>query len=165
MTEMCLTESLKNIHTLNLSVAMTEEEAIEYLIQKDIDPSVWRDYKGNRTIMKIVPVELMPLVIAHLETHGELCNDYNLHKYKWRCQRCIFSDVPSDRNLEDAWTFNGDAVEIDMAAARNIHKDNLRAERAPRLEALDVSYMKALEAGSGADAIATQKQNCRRHYR
>ena len=39
---------------------LTEEEAIEYLIQKDIDPSVWRDYKGNRTIMKIVPVELIP---------------------------------------------------------------------------------------------------------
>jgi hypothetical protein len=40
--------------------AMTEEEAIEYLIMKDIDPSVWRDYKGNRIIMKIVPVEMIP---------------------------------------------------------------------------------------------------------
>ncbi len=40
--------------------AMTEEEAIEYLVKKDIDPSVWRDYKGNRTIMKILPVELIP---------------------------------------------------------------------------------------------------------
>jgi hypothetical protein len=40
--------------------AMTEEEAIEYLIMKDIDPAIWRDYKGNRTIMKIVPVELIP---------------------------------------------------------------------------------------------------------
>ena len=40
--------------------AMTEEEAIEYLIMKDVDPAVWRDYKGNRTIMKIVPVELIP---------------------------------------------------------------------------------------------------------
>jgi hypothetical protein len=39
---------------------MTEEEAIEYLIMKDIDPSIWRDYKGNRIIMKIVPVELIP---------------------------------------------------------------------------------------------------------
>lgn len=39
---------------------MTEEEAIEYLIQKDISPQVWRDYKGNRTVMKIVPVELIP---------------------------------------------------------------------------------------------------------
>lgn len=40
--------------------AMTEEEAIEYLVQKDIDPAVWRDYQGNRTIMKIVPVEMIP---------------------------------------------------------------------------------------------------------
>ena len=40
--------------------AMTEEEAIEYLVQKDIDPSVWRDYEGNRTILKIVPVEMIP---------------------------------------------------------------------------------------------------------
>ena len=39
---------------------MTEEEAIEYLIMKDIDPSIWRDYKGNCVIMKIVPVELIP---------------------------------------------------------------------------------------------------------
>ena len=39
---------------------MTEEEAIEYLIQKDIPPQVWRDYQGNRSIMKIVPVELIP---------------------------------------------------------------------------------------------------------
>jgi hypothetical protein len=40
--------------------AMTEEEAIEYLIMKDIPPQVWRDYKGNRTVLKIVPVELIP---------------------------------------------------------------------------------------------------------
>ena len=39
---------------------MTEEEAIEYLVTKDISPAVWRDYRGNRTIMKIVPVELIP---------------------------------------------------------------------------------------------------------
>ena len=39
---------------------MTEEEAIEYLVMKDIDPAVWRDYQGNRTIMKIVPVEMIP---------------------------------------------------------------------------------------------------------
>ena len=40
--------------------AMTEEQAIEYLIQKDILPRVWRDYAGNRQIMKIVPIELIP---------------------------------------------------------------------------------------------------------
>ena len=40
--------------------AMTEEEALEYLVMKDISPSIWRDYIGNRTILKIVPVELIP---------------------------------------------------------------------------------------------------------
>lgn len=66
--------------------------------------------------------------------------------------------VPSDRTFRGAWQFNGDAVDVDMAAAKAIHKDNLRAERAPRLADLDVAYMKALEAGSGAADIASQKQ-------
>ena len=69
--------------------------------------------------------------------------------------------VPTDRTFRGAWQYNGDAVEIDMAKAREIHKDNLRTERNERLAALDVSYMKALEAGSGAAAIATQKQALR----
>ncbi len=69
--------------------------------------------------------------------------------------------VPADRTFRGAWTFNGDVVEINMTKARDIHKDNLRAERKPKLEELDVSYMKALEAGSGADAIATKKQTLR----
>ncbi len=69
--------------------------------------------------------------------------------------------VPADRTFRGAWTFNDNVIEIDMAKARDIHKDNLRAERKPKLEELDVSYMKALEAGSGADAIATQKQTLR----
>ena len=40
--------------------AMTEEEALEYLVMKDISPSIWLDYICNRTILKIVPVELIP---------------------------------------------------------------------------------------------------------
>ena len=69
--------------------------------------------------------------------------------------------VPTDRTFREAWSFNGDAVEVDMSKARDIHKDNLRAERAPRLEALDVDYMKALEAGSGAADIAAKKKTLR----
>ena len=66
--------------------------------------------------------------------------------------------VPTDRTFRGAWQYNGDAVEINMTKAKEIHRDNLRTERNERLAALDVSYMKALEAGSGAAAIATQKQ-------
>ena len=66
--------------------------------------------------------------------------------------------VPQDRTFRGAWQFNGAAVEVDMVAAKAIHKDNLRMARAPRLADLDVAYMKALEAGSGAAEIAAEKQ-------
>lgn len=48
------------LHETHPISAMTPEQAIEYLIQKDIPPRVWRDYRGNRTILKIVPVHLIP---------------------------------------------------------------------------------------------------------
>ena len=66
--------------------------------------------------------------------------------------------VPADRTFRGAWQFNGAAVEIDMAKARDIHRDNLRAERAPKLAALDVDYMKALETSGDTAAIAAEKQ-------
>ena len=69
--------------------------------------------------------------------------------------------VPADRTFRGAWSFNGDAVEVDMAAARDIHKDNLRAERKPRLDALDVDFMQALEAGNSTTQIAADKQTLR----
>jgi hypothetical protein len=69
--------------------------------------------------------------------------------------------VPNDRTFRGAWQFNGAAVEIDMAAARDIHRDNLRAERAPKLAALDVAYMKALEQGHVTTTIAAEKQALR----
>ena len=69
--------------------------------------------------------------------------------------------VPTDRTFRGAWQFDGVAVEIDMAAAKEIHKDNLRVARKPLLDALDVDYMKALETGGDAAAVAAQKQTLR----
>ena len=69
--------------------------------------------------------------------------------------------VPSDRTFRGAWEFNGDAVAIDMTAALAIHKDNLRAERKPRLGALDIDFMQALEAGTSTAQIATDKATLR----
>jgi hypothetical protein len=69
--------------------------------------------------------------------------------------------VPTDRTFRGAWSFNGSAVDVDMAAARDIHKENLRAERKPRLDALDVDFMQALEAGTSTTQIATDKQTLR----
>ena len=69
--------------------------------------------------------------------------------------------VPTDRTFRGAWQFDGAAVEIDMAAAKEIHKDNLRAARKPLLDALDVTYMKALEAGTDTASIVAEKQALR----
>ena len=69
--------------------------------------------------------------------------------------------VPSDRTFRGAWQFNGDAVEVDMDSARDIHKDNLRVKRKPRLDALDVDFMQALEAGTSTTQIAADKQTLR----
>lgn len=65
--------------------------------------------------------------------------------------------VPADRVFRGAWQFNDNVIEADMPKARAIQRENLREEREPRLAALDVDYMKALETGTGAADIAAQK--------
>jgi hypothetical protein len=77
------------------------------------------------------------------------------------CRDTSSLTVPTDRIFRGAWVLNGDVIEEDMVKAKEIHKDNLRAERKPLLEALDVDYMRALEAGTGAAEIALQKETLR----
>jgi len=69
--------------------------------------------------------------------------------------------VPTDRTFRGAWSFNGDAVEVDMTAAKAIHKDNLRAERAPELDKLDVEFMRGLEQGADVAPISAKKATLR----
>jgi len=69
--------------------------------------------------------------------------------------------VPNDRTFRGAWQFNGAAVEIDMAKARDIHRATLRAERAPKLEKLDIDWFRAVETGGDTAAIAVAKQRLR----
>lgn len=53
--------------------------------------------------------------------------------------------VPTDRTFRNAWRDNGVGVSVEMAAAREIHRDKLRQMRKPKLEAGDADLMKALE--------------------
>ena len=50
---------------------------------------------------------------------------------------------------------------IDMAKAREIHKKNIRAARAPNLAALDVDFQRALEVGAATTSIVASKQALR----
>ena len=61
--------------------------------------------------------------------------------------------VPSDRHFRGAWSLSGSVISEDMTKAKEIFKDKIREVRAPLLEAEDVVYMKALEAGD-SDAQA-----------
>ena len=52
-------------------------------------------------------------------------------------------------------------VSVNMTKAKAITKDRLRADRKPLLEAQDILFMKAQEAGSDTSAIVTEKQRLR----
>ena len=72
--------------------------------------------------------------------------------------------VPSDRHFRGAWTLNGKVISEDMTKAKEIFKDKIREVRAPLLDAEDVTYMKALEAGdSDAQAASVTKKNALRN--
>ena len=68
--------------------------------------------------------------------------------------------VPSDRHFRGAWSLSGNVISEDLDAAKVIFKDKIREVRAPLLEAEDVVYMKALEAGdTDAQAASVTKKN------
>jgi len=72
--------------------------------------------------------------------------------------------VPSDRHFRGAWSLSGSVISEDMTAAKAIFKDKIREVRAPLLEAEDVVYMKALEAGdSDAQAASVTAKNALRN--
>ena len=52
-------------------------------------------------------------------------------------------------------------ITINMDKAKDITKERLRQERKPLLEAQDILFMQAQEAGSDTTAIVTEKQRLR----
>ena len=52
-------------------------------------------------------------------------------------------------------------IQVNFSKAQDITKDRLRVDRAPLLEAQDVLFMKAQEAGTSTTAIVTEKNRLR----
>ena len=50
---------------------------------------------------------------------------------------------------------------VNINKAKDIWKDKIRTARKPKLEELDVQYMRAQEAGSDTSAIVIKKQELR----
>ena len=66
------------------------------------------------------------------------------------------SSMPSDRHFRNAWTLSGTVISEDMTAAKVIFKEKIRQVRKPLLEAQDVAFMKALEAGDSSAQTAAK---------
>ena len=52
-------------------------------------------------------------------------------------------------------------MQVNMTKAKAITKDRLRYDRKPLLEAQDILFIRAQEAGSDTSAIVTEKQRLR----
>jgi len=52
-------------------------------------------------------------------------------------------------------------IGLNLAKAKEIHKDKIRVARVPLLEQLDVEFVRALEQGADTAPIAKQKQALR----
>lgn len=74
------------------------------------------------------------------------------------------SEVPADRDFRDALVDDGKALAHDMERAREIHRERLRAERAPMLAKLDVDAIRAQTESRDEVALAgviAEKQRLR----
>lgn len=71
--------------------------------------------------------------------------------------------IPAERTFRDGWGANADTgvISVNMAKAKDIWRDKIRAARIEPLAALDTAYMKALETGADTTSIIAQKQALR----
>ena len=67
-----------------------------------------------------------------------------------------------DNTFRNAWVCDGDMnPTTDMTKAKDIWRDKIRIARKPKLEELDVQYMRAQEAGEDTSAIVATKNKLR----
>lgn len=64
------------------------------------------------------------------------------------------SALPADRAFRNAWRVGAGGIGCDMASAKNLARDTLRAERAERFKVLDGQWMRAM--GRGDSALAAE---------
>jgi len=59
-------------------------------------------------------------------------------------------DLPEDRYFRDAWKLEAGVLVIDIEGAKEVQRNVWRKLRTPKLEALDLAFLRALEAGDTA---------------
>lgn len=69
--------------------------------------------------------------------------------------------IPIDRTFRNAWIAGDGSVTHDMEKCRAIHRDTLRALRAPKLACLDVEFQRSYKDPARLDVIEAEKQALR----
>lgn len=72
------------------------------------------------------------------------------------------SELPADKTFRNSWVL-GSGIEIDIESAKNEWKDKWRDARKPKLDLLDVEFIKAVESGNlqKQSEISAKKQALR----
>lgn len=70
------------------------------------------------------------------------------------------SEIPLDREFRNAWKDNQNSIGFDLIKAKEIQLERIRKAREPKLQELDIEYMKALESNDSVKLkeISDQKE-------
>lgn len=71
------------------------------------------------------------------------------------------ADLPEDRYFRDAWTLGETGLVVDIEKAKEVQRAEWRRLRKPKLAALDLAFMRALEQGEPTAEIVAAKNALR----
>jgi hypothetical protein len=142
-----------NVESLDeklIDYKMSDDDFIEYVRQKDVP--IYRDYLLKDSEGNVIESDQNGKARMGISDLGSQIP----HRIT------AVESIPSDRSFRAAWTDEapGEQLDVDMPKAQVIHMDAIRTDRNKKLQALDLDYTKASEAGNTtlmAD-VATQKQ-------
>jgi hypothetical protein len=144
------------------SLTHKEIQTMTHIVSKRPDGGISVTVLSPEFIAAQAKKGIAPQVAAEAH-HAELCGRGDLPAGT----NCCGVDVPlpADREFRDAWDFDSGNNKVAIHAAKAVEctKNRLRAERAPKLEELDIEYQRKDEAGDaqGKADIAAQKQALR----
>ena len=71
------------------------------------------------------------------------------------------SEIPKNTFFERAWKIVDGKIEMDIAKAREVHREHVRNARASKLAELDVEFQRALETSADTTSIVSKKKALR----
>ena len=129
---------------------LTEEQALAYLILKDVPKHVWAE--GSNHPLIICRRDQLPKTRVYRNAWRCAVTDNTIPTYIQLGDEQVDAskvEVPESRVFRGAWVLEGEAIVVDMDLARDIARDKIRAEREPLLRDLDIQYQRNTEAGPG----------------